>query len=44
MVRYTTSFSQAFEQAKAIVDERDGLVVVSGSINEYWKHRGIKKL
>ena len=42
-----TSFSQAFEQAKAIVDERDGLVVVTGSngiINEYWKHRGIKKI
>lgn len=37
---------EAFEQAKAVVDERDGIVVFSGSddiIREYWKHRGIKK-
>ncbi|MFH1832303.1 MAG: Mur ligase family protein [bacterium] len=41
------SFSEAFELAKTIVDERDGLVAISGSnslIHEYWKHRGIKKL
>ncbi|HBL98501.1 TPA: hypothetical protein DDZ86_02560 [Candidatus Dependentiae bacterium] len=41
------SFAQAFEAAKATVDERHGLVVVTGSnavIHEYWKYRGIKKL
>ncbi len=40
------SFAEAFEQAKASVDERDGLVVISGSndlVSEYWKMRGIKK-
>ena len=38
--------TEAFEQAKAVVDERDGVVVFSGShelIREYWKQRGIKK-
>lgn len=41
-----SSFAEAFEQAKAAVDERDGLVVVAGStglVGEYWKLRGIKK-
>jgi dihydrofolate synthase/folylpolyglutamate synthase len=41
------TFAEAFEQAKHGVDERDGLVVVSGSpalVTEYWKHRGMKKL
>ncbi len=41
------SFAQAFEAAKATVDERYGLVVITGSnavIHEYWKYRGIKKL
>ena len=40
------SFADAFEQAKAAVDERDGLIAISGSNNlvtEYWKSRGIKK-
>ena len=40
------SFQEAFEQAKAVVDERDGLVAISGSnglVTEYWKLRGIKK-
>ena len=40
------SFEEAFEQAKAIVDERDGLVAVAGSdelVSSYWYHRGIKK-
>lgn len=42
-----TSFNEAFEQAKTVVDERDGLVIVTGSlslITEYWKNRGMKKL
>lgn len=41
------SFTEAFEQAKAAVDERDGLIAISGSteqVAEYWKQRGIKKL
>ncbi len=41
------SFGEAFEQAKTVVDEREGLVVVTGSmslVSEYWKHRGMKKL
>lgn len=40
-------FNEALEQAKLAVDERDGLVVVTGSlglVTEYWKHRGMKKL
>ena len=40
------NFADAFEQAKSIVDERDGLVVVTGSnklVSEYWKNRGLKK-
>lgn len=41
-----SSFTDAFEQAKAVVDERDGLIAISGStelVTEYWKYRGIKK-
>lgn len=41
-----TSFTDAFEQAKNSVDDRDGLVVVTGStqlVSGYWKQRGIKK-
>jgi len=41
------SFSEAFEAAKTSVDEKYGLVVITGShsiINEYWHHKGIKKL
>ncbi len=41
------SFAEAFDQAKAGVDERDGLVVIAGSndlVSEYWKQRGLKKL
>ncbi len=40
------TLTEAFDQAKAIVDERDGLAVVTGSqslITEYWLNRGIKK-
>jgi len=41
-----TDFKEAFEIATRNVDERDGLVVVTGSqnmISDYWKNRGIKK-
>lgn len=41
-----TSFADAFEKAKAVVDERNGLVAIAGSndlVAEYWKQRGIKK-
>lgn len=41
------SFSEAFEAAKLTVDERYGLVCISGSqtiISEYWQYKGIKKL
>jgi dihydrofolate synthase / folylpolyglutamate synthase len=41
------SFVQAFETAKTVVDQRDGLICITGSndmISEYWKNRGIKKL
>lgn len=40
------NFEDAFEQAKKAVDDRHGLVVITGShsiINEYWNHKGIKK-
>jgi folylpolyglutamate synthase/dihydropteroate synthase len=40
------NFEDAFEQAKKSVDERHGLVVITGShavIHEYWHHKGIKK-
>lgn len=41
------NFEDAFDQAKKTVDERHGLVVISGSksiVSEYWHHKGIKKL
>jgi len=41
------NFAEAFESAKQSVDERHGLVVITGSesiINEYWNYKGIKKL
>jgi len=41
----TKSFSQAFDYAKKVVDERHGLIVVAGSrglITEYWKTKGTK--
>jgi len=46
-VKVCTSFAEGLEQAKAAVDERDGLVAISGSnsmVSEYWKLRGMKKL
>jgi dihydrofolate synthase/folylpolyglutamate synthase len=45
--RATKSFKEAFDLAKKNVDERHGLIVVTGSsaaINEYWNYKGIKKL
>jgi dihydrofolate synthase / folylpolyglutamate synthase len=45
--RACTSFAQAFDSAKTVVDERDGLICISGSnemVSEYWKNREIKKL
>lgn len=41
------TFSEAFESAQKSVDERHGLVVITGStevLGDYWKHKGIKKL
>lgn len=43
----TKNFKEAFESAQKSVDERHGLVVITGSpsvIAEYWKYKGIKKL
>lgn len=40
------SFVDAFEFAKKTVDERHGLIVVTGSkslVNEYWNYKNIKK-
>lgn len=45
--RSAKSFDDAFEMAKKSVDERQGLVVVTGSksiIAQFWHHKGIKKL
>ena len=42
----TASFAQAFEYAKKVVDEENGLIVVTGSraiISEYWQSAGSKK-
>ncbi len=41
------SFETAFEAAKAVVDPRDGLLCITGSIGmvkQYWMSRGIKKI
>jgi len=43
----STSFAQAFDVAQKSVDERHGLVVVTGSsalVSQYWQLKGIKKL
>lgn len=40
------NFKEAFEAAQKTVDERHGLVVITGSssaVAEYWKYKGIKK-
>lgn len=44
--RACKSFEEAFDIAKKSVDERHGLVVITGSqsiINNYWRLKGIKK-
>ncbi len=41
------NLAEAFDMAKKSVDERHGLVVITGSsalINEYWQLKGIRKL
>lgn len=43
----SSNFKEAFEMAQKSVDERQGLVVITGStsiINEYWRYKDIKKL
>ncbi len=44
--RACKNFEEAFDLAKKSVDERHGLVVVTGSqsiIHQYWQHKGLKK-
>jgi len=44
--RACKNFEEAFDLAKKSVDERHGLVAITGShsvVNAYWKHKGIKK-
>lgn len=41
------TFEEAFELAKKSVDERNGLIVITGSksiVSNYWRVKGIKKL
>ncbi len=41
------NFKEAFEAATKSVDERNGLVVITGSsaiVSDYWKYKGIKKI
>lgn len=45
--RSASSFKAAFEMAQQSVDERNGLVVISGSnaiLNEFWRYKGLKKV
>jgi len=40
------SFTEAFDSAKKLVDDRHGIVAIAGDsslVSEYWKLRGIKK-
>ena len=44
--RSAVNFKEAFEAAQKTVDERHGLVVITGSasiVSEYWNYKGIKK-
>lgn len=46
-VRSAKNFKEAFEAAQKSVDERHGLVVISGCtsmVTEYWRYKGIKKV
>ena len=43
----TATFAEALEAAQKTVDERHGVIVITGStsiVSEYWKHKGLKKL
>ncbi|HSC24740.1 MAG TPA: hypothetical protein VLB80_00785 [Candidatus Babeliales bacterium] len=43
----TSTFAEALEAAQKTVDERHGVIVITGStsiVSEYWKHKGLKKL
>jgi dihydrofolate synthase/folylpolyglutamate synthase len=43
----TSSFTEALEAAQKTVDERHGVIVITGStsiVSEYWKNKGLKKL
>jgi folylpolyglutamate synthase/dihydropteroate synthase len=45
--RAATSFEEAFAIAQSAVDERNGLIVVTGSqeiVSEYWRTKGIQKI
>ncbi len=45
-IRSTTSFKEAFEVAKKSVNDKQGLIVVTGSaamVNQYWQLKGVKK-
>lgn len=45
--RATANFAEALEAAQKTVDERHGIIVITGStsiVSEYWKHKGLKKL
>jgi dihydrofolate synthase/folylpolyglutamate synthase len=40
-------FNHGFEYAKKLVDDRNGLVIITGSnemVTHYWKNKGIKKI
>jgi folylpolyglutamate synthase/dihydropteroate synthase len=40
-------FAHAYQLATQTVDERDGLLIITGSssiVSEYWKYKGIKKI
>jgi dihydrofolate synthase / folylpolyglutamate synthase len=43
----TANFTEALETAQKTVDERHGVIVITGStsiVSEYWKYKGLKKL
>lgn len=43
----TANFAEALEAAQKTVDERHGVIVITGStsiVSEYWKYKGLKKL
>lgn len=45
--RSSANFKDAFENAQKLIDERHGLVVITGCtsiLTEYWKYKGIKKV